>query len=194
LPTRTAIGNLSFVFPFSRGTRIGDLYVNFFPELPLKLDAGILGLLGVVVLLSGCSPTVNLATPEPVKVDVAVRLDVYQKTNPTKAKDEQSNLQIAANRRERAGEIQQLKNDRVIGEDRDGYLDILHPPADPKYLAYAKSIVDTENADRSFLYLANAQSKSEPLELAERDYAQLWRDRAFPGEWVQKEDGSWIQK
>jgi hypothetical protein len=62
---------------------------------------------------------VNLATPEPVKVDVNVRLDVYQKTAPTKAKEEQSSLEVAANRRLRSGEIQQLKNDRVIGEDRD---------------------------------------------------------------------------
>jgi hypothetical protein len=36
---------------------------------------------------------VNLATPEPVKVDVNVRLDVYQKTAPTKAKEEQSSRQ-----------------------------------------------------------------------------------------------------
>jgi|HubBroStandDraft_1064217.scaffolds.fasta_scaffold61765_2 uncharacterized protein YdbL (DUF1318 family) len=142
----------------------------------------------------GCAPTVKLATPQPIKVDVAVRLDVYQKTAPTKAKEEQSNLQIAANRRERSGEIQQLKNDRIIGEDRDGYLTIRNPPKDPKYLAYTQGVVNAENADRSFLYLANAQTKSEPLELVEQEYAQLWRDRAFPGEWVQKEDGTWIHK
>ncbi len=168
--------------------------MNFSPELSIKKNAGRAGLVLAVACLAGCAPTVNLATPEPVKVDVAVRLDVYQKTAPTKAKEEQSNLQVAANRRERSGEIQQLKNNRVVGEDRDGYLDLRNPPADPKYLAYAKGVVDAENADRSFLYLANAQSKSEPLELAERDYAQLWRDRAFPGEWVQKDDGTWIQK
>jgi uncharacterized protein YdbL (DUF1318 family) len=143
---------------------------------------------------TGCVPTVNLATPQPVKVDIGVRLDIYQKTPPTKANEEQSSLQIAADRRLRSGEIQQLKNDRVIGEDRDGYLDIKKAPTDPKYLAYAKSVVTTENADRSVLYLASAQSQSKPLELIEGEYAQLWRDRAFPGEWVQKEDGTWTQK
>ena len=168
--------------------------MNFSLEPPFKISAGHAGLVWAAACLVGCSPTVNLATPQPVKVDVAVRFDVYQKSSPTKAKEEQSNLQIAANRRERSGEIQQLKNNRIIGEDRDGYLDIRKPLSDPKYLAYAKGVIDAENADRSFLYLANAQSKSEPLELAERDYAQLWRDRAFPGEWVQKEDGTWIQK
>lgn len=144
--------------------------------------------------MAGCSPTVNLATPEPVKVDVAVKLDVYQKTSTTKVKEEQSNLQIAANRRMRVGEIQSLKNDGVIGEDRDGYLDMKKPPQDPKYLTYAQGIISAENSDRAALYLANAQTQSKPLELVERDYAQLWRDRAFPGEWVQKEDGTWTQK
>jgi len=144
--------------------------------------------------LGGCSPTINLATPNPIKVDIGVQLDVYQKTSPTKLKEEQSSLEIAANRRLRSGQIQQLKNDRVIGEDRDGYLDVVKPPADPKYLAYAKQVVAAENADRSYLYLANAQSQNKALELVERDYAALWSDRAFPGEWVQKEDGTWIQK
>jgi uncharacterized protein YdbL (DUF1318 family) len=123
-----------------------------------------------------------------------VRLDIYQKTPTAKASDEQSAITVAKNRRERQGEIQQLKNDRVIGESRDGYLDLYKPPTDPKYLAYAKKIVDDENADRSFLYLANAQSQSKPIEIIEGEYAQLWRNRAFPGEWIQKDDGSWTQK
>jgi len=145
--------------------------------------------------LSGCSPTINLATPNPIKVDVGVRLDVYQKTAPTKAKDEQSSIQIAANRRLRSGEIQSLKNQRIVGEDRDGYLDIHNPPKDdPKFLAYVQGVVDAENNDRSYLYLANAQSQNKPIEEVEKEYAQLWADRAFPGEWVQKENGSWIQK
>ena len=101
----------------------------------------------------------NLATPEPVKIDIGVRLDVYQKTPLTKAKDEQSSLSVAANRRLRSGEIQQLKNDAIIGDTRDGYLAILHPPKDPKYLAYATGIVTAENADRAYLYLANAQAQ-----------------------------------
>jgi uncharacterized protein YdbL (DUF1318 family) len=144
--------------------------------------------------LTGCAPTVNLATPEPIKVDIGVKLDVYQKAAPQKANDEQSSLKVALNRRERTGEIQQLKNDRVIGETYDGYLDLRRKPADAAYLAYAQDVVTKENADRSFLYLANAQAQNKPLEAIEAEYAQLWRDRAFPGEWVQKENGIWIQK
>ena len=151
-------------------------------------------MLGAACCLGGCSPTINLATPDPVKVDVAVRLDVYQKTAPTAAKAEQSSLEIAANRRLRSGQIQGLKNDGIVGEDRDGYLDVRKAPTDAKYMAYAQGIVGAENADRSFLYLANAQAQNKPLEMIEREYAQLWSDRAFPGEWVQKENGTWIQK
>jgi uncharacterized protein YdbL (DUF1318 family) len=168
-----------------------------FAQAPILFNGATLRTAAVAVLAAGlctgCLPTINLATPEPVKVDVGVRLDIYQKT-PIKPKSETSSLEIAANRRLRSGEIQQLKNDRVIGETRDGYLDLLHPPKDPKYLAYAKSVVDAENTDRTVLYLASAQSESKPLELIEEQYAKLWHDRAYPGEWVQKEDGTWTQK
>ena len=165
-------------------------YHSFFRMSALPLT----GLVLALGFFTGCAPTVNLATPEPIKVDVGVRLDVYQKTPPNKAKDEQSSLEIAAARRLRSGEIQQLKSAHVIGEDRDGYLAMREPPKDPKYLAYAEGVINAENTDRSYLYLANAQTKSEPMELVGADYAKLWRDRAFPGEWVQKEDGTWIQK
>ncbi len=152
------------------------------------------GLVLGVCCLAGCAPTINLATPEPVKVDVSVRLDVYQKTAPTKAKEEQSSIEVAAGRRLRSGEVQSLKNAGIVGEDRDGYLEIRQKPTDPKYLSYAEGIVSAENADRAYLYLTNAQSQNKPMELVETDYAKLWRDRAFPGEWVQKEDGTWIRK
>src|SRR5260221_7051536 len=133
------------------------LSVNFlFSHHPFRTS--ILPLAGLVLgvgCLGGCSPTINLATPDPVKVDVGVRLDVYQKTAPTKAKEEQSSLEIAANRRLRSGEIQQLKNDRVVGEDRDGYLVVRQSPPDPKYLTYAQGVAASENADPTYLYLAN---------------------------------------
>ena len=180
-----------FTHPHRRGLSVNfPLSHPYFRTSNLPLAGFVLA----AACLGGCSPTINLATPEPVKVDVAVRLDVYQKTAPTKAKDEQSSIEIAANRRLRTGQIQQLKNDRVVGEDRDGYLDIRVPPTDPKYLAYTQGIVTAENADRTYLYLANAQTQNKPLELVERDYAQLWRDRAFPGELIQKDDGTWTKK
>jgi uncharacterized protein YdbL (DUF1318 family) len=169
-----------------------NFFSNHFHFRPARWPAA--GLLIGAGCLTGCAPTINLATPKPVTVDIGVRLDIYQKTPPTKAKDEQSAISVAKDRRLRSGEIQQLKNDRVVGEDRDGYLALRTTPADPKYLAYAKGIISDENADRSFLYLSNAQAQSKPLEEIESQYAQLWHSRAFPGEWIQKDDGTWTQK
>jgi uncharacterized protein YdbL (DUF1318 family) len=161
--------------------------VNFIPSYHSFRTGPLLSIsLLAACFLAACTPTVNLATPDPVKVDIAVRLDVYQKTAPTKVKDEQSSLE--------SGDIQQLKNNGIVGEDRDGYLDLRKPPSDPKYLQYAQGIISAENADRAYLYLSNAQAQNKPLEMVESDYAQLWNDRAFPGEWIQKENGSWIQK
>ena len=152
----------------------------------------------LVFALTGCAPTINLATPEPVKVDVAIRLDVYQKTNPGEAKQELSSIEIVKNRRLREGEVQGLKNNGIVGEDRDGYLslrvDLKDPKYDAKYVTYVEGIIAAENADRAYIYLANAQSQNKPLEMIETEYARLWRERAFPGEWVQKENGSWTQK
>ena len=169
-----------------------NLIQRYFPSWPS--EALLTCFLASAFILSGCAPTVNLATPDPIKVDVNVRLDVYQKTPVTKAKDEQSSLEVAANRRLRSGEIQVLKNNGVVGEDRDGYLAMRKEPTDPKFLKYAQDILSAENADRAFLYLSNAQAQNKPLEMVEKDYAQLWDDRAFPGEWIQKENGQWTQK
>src|SRR5271156_6755801 len=68
-----------------------------------SIRAAAAALLGAA-LCPSCLPTINLATPEPVKVDVGVRLDIYQKT-PTKPKSETSSLEIAKDRRLRSGEI-----------------------------------------------------------------------------------------
>jgi hypothetical protein len=76
--------------------RVGFLNVNLSPShlcIPYAVSAA--GFMGAT-LLTGCSPTISLATPEPLKADIAVRLDVYQKTAPTKAKDEQSSIETAS--------------------------------------------------------------------------------------------------
>ncbi len=169
-----------------------NLFSNHFHFRPVRWPAASV-LIGAGCL-AGCAPTINLATPKPVTLDIGVRLDIYQKTPPTKANSEQSAITVAKDRRLRSGEIQQLKNDHVIGEDRDGLLAMRNPPKDPKYLAYANGVINDENGDRSFLYLANAQTQSKPLESIESEYAQLWRSRAFAGEWIQRDDGTWIQK
>lgn len=148
----------------------------------------------VALLLAGCSPTIKIATPDPVKIDVNMKVDVYTKSDPKKQKADDDQMQAAIDRRNQMAEVQTLKNDRVIGETRDGYLSIRKLPEDPKYAEFAKKIVSEENDDRAVIYLASAQRDGKPMEMVQRDYAQLWRDRSYPGEWIQKDDGTWIQK
>jgi len=148
----------------------------------------------MLLSLGGCAPTIKIATPDPVKLDVNMRVDVYSKQDPKKQQQDTTQSQVATERRARMAEVQSLKNDRVVGENREGYLEIHTLPADAKYAAYAKTTVSAENNDRAIIYTANAQTESKPVELVQREYAQLWRDRAFPGEWMQKDDGTWTQK
>lgn len=152
------------------------------------------GLLLATLLAAGCSPTIKVSTPDPVKIDVNMRVDVYSKSDPKKQKDEATQMQAAIARRARMAEVQSLKNDRVIGEDREGYLDVRKVPDDKKYAEYQQKIVSSENNDRAVIYLATAQKDGTPMEMVQRDYAKLWRERSFPGEWIQKDDGTWIQK
>lgn len=151
-------------------------------------------LLGTAAWLAGCSPTIKVATPDPVKIDVNMKVDVYTKSDPKKQKDEANQMQAAIARRSRMAEVQSLKNDRLIGESREGYLDIRKVPDDAKYAAYEQKIVSGENNDRAVIYLATAEREGKPMEMVQRDYAKLWRERSFPGEWIQKDDGNWIQK
>ncbi|WP_236027786.1 YdbL family protein [Candidatus Methylacidithermus pantelleriae] len=155
-----------------------------------SLKWGILQGVPLLVLSWGCSPTVKVVTPEPVRIHI--RMDVEVKTPKLVAPKPVET--VAERRRMRMGEVQQLKNARVIGENRDGFLSIVQPPKDPAYAAYAKKIVEEENRDRLELYLANAKTQSRALEVIQEEYAQRWRERAFPGEWIQLPDGTWKQK
>jgi uncharacterized protein YdbL (DUF1318 family) len=147
------------------------------------------------LVLAGCAPTVNVATPEPVKIDVNMKVDVNYKEDPNKAKvDPLAQESLAQARRNRTGEVQTLKNDRVIGEARTGYLEIRNLPKEATYQAWAKSVVEAENADRAKLYAKNADQQAKPVELIQREYAQQWRDIAYPGELIQKDSGEWLGK
>jgi uncharacterized protein YdbL (DUF1318 family) len=141
----------------------------------------------------GCTPSVKVLTPDPLKVDMNVRLDIYQQEAP-KSKSEESSIEVAASRRQRLEQILKLKSSGVAGETRDGFLEMREPPKDPVELDKDKKLIEAENTDRSVIYLTNAQTEIKPLEVIEQNYATLWRDRALPGEWVQGNDGQWKKK
>lgn len=141
-------------------------------------------------LLAACNPTVRVATPEPLKVDVDMRVDIYQHATgdaPASGPD----AEAQDRRRARMAEIQNLKNTRIVGENRHGLLSIVQAPPG-EYGDYARRTVEAENADRLALMKQLAAERRVPMVDIETEQANLWRERAFPGEWTEVQvDGTW---
>lgn len=160
-----------------------------------------LTLLAAFSMLGGCSaPTVNLATSEPIKVDINMRLDVYQYSAPATKKPAQPTLAAQtpeSRRRNRMADIQQFKNERLVGEGHEGLLVIRTKP-EGEYGDYVRVTVEEENADRMALMKSLAESQKTSLPEIQAKQAELWRNRSFKGEWIEapEPDGSWkwVQK
>lgn len=165
----------------------------------------------VALFLGGCSlPPVKIATPEPVKVDIKMRVDVYQYAtsgSATKGKKESTqNPQEGNNtlfsetdavRSNRQAEIQYFKNGQYVGESHDGLLTILKEPSGDLKDRLRKT-VEAENADRSAKMQAIARKEKIPLSEVQNQQGETNRIRAFKGEWIEKPrpDGTfmWVQK
>jgi hypothetical protein len=154
----------------------------------------------ICLALAACkAPTVHLATPEPVKVDIAMRIDVYQhgKEEDKKSTAAPKSADAAKERTNRLAEIQALKNSRIVGEAANALLSIrVDTPGD--YGDYVRKTVEAENADRMAVMKSEAARDKIPLPRIQKTQADLARKMAFKGEWieVEKDDGSleWQQK
>lgn len=152
------------------------------------------------LLLASCAaPTVNLSTPEPVKVEIDMRIDVYQHSGekPAKPGTAKPEADPATAHRNRQAEVQALKNSRVVGEGADGLLSLrVDPPGD--YGDWARATVSAENADRMALMKADAARLKAPLTDIQKKQAAMAQKMAFKDEWieVEKDNGlrEWIQK
>jgi uncharacterized protein len=153
--------------------------------------------------LAGCKGIgVNLNTTQPIKVDINVKLDVYQHPDAALQKkvaaasaDMPADVQLR--RKNRMGEVQLLKNSRMVGENHLGLLELREtPPAE--FGEYAKRTVDGENSDRTSLMQEIAKKGNLTIADVQKQQADLAFKRAFNGEWVEsaQPDGSykWVQK
>jgi uncharacterized protein YdbL (DUF1318 family) len=79
-----------------------------------------------------------------------------------------------------------------VGENRHGLLSLVQAPPG-EYGDYVRRTVEAENADRLALAKQLAAERRVPLAQIESEQGALWRERAFPGEWVeiQGSDGTW---
>ncbi len=133
-----------------------------------------------------------------------MKLDVYQhgqgvaEKKPAPAVATPDTPEEAQNRRRaRLGEIQPLKNSRLVGENHLGLLAIRND-APGEYGAYARGLVADENKDRALLMQQMALTQKISLADVQKQQAALAEHSAFNGEWVEtlKPDGAyvWTQK
>lgn len=157
-------------------------------------------LVTLLLAAAGCQgPTVSLSTPEPIVVDINMRVDVYERGGgPAATPAPGSNVPAAdARRRSRMGDIQTFKNSRLVGEGRDGLLSVLNRPAG-SYGNYVDKTVGEENADRIVVMRQLAvERKMSPADV-QAQQGELWRNRSFSGEWIEvPQDNNtwrWVQK
>lgn len=159
--------------------------------------------MGAAAALAACSPfDVNVATADPIKVDLNMEVHVYQHGK-DKEDGETKNAQATyddamTRRRNRMEEVQELKNNRLVGETHEGLLSIRNLPA-AEYGKYVKETVESENRDRDFLMQYEADEKDEPVTSVRRMKWRHWQRKSFPGEWIEVEGDQpdtyrWTQK
>jgi uncharacterized protein YdbL (DUF1318 family) len=151
-----------------------------------------------LIILTGCSPQIRVSMPDPVQIDVNMKVELEQKiTRPVGSSAEDTGTPVAQSRRNRMGEIANLKNNRIVGEDKNGYLSVRAnplPPAWESHADYVNSVVAAENADRQTLYTMEAVKRGRSITDIEAEFAARFREQAFTGEWIQMPDGQWMQK
>ncbi len=143
----------------------------------------------LLLLVQGCAgPQVRLATPEPIEVDITMRVDIYQHGGAAGVVDKSSRKEedtaVSQRRRARMGEIQAFKNARLVGENRDGLLTLRKDPGGT-YGQHVQTTVAAENADRLATMKALAAERGQTLATVQAQQGELWRNRSFHGEWIE---------
>jgi uncharacterized protein YdbL (DUF1318 family) len=160
-----------------------------------------------LLALSACTngPTINIGTKQPLKVDplkvdLNMRVDVYQRSDPAVQKRSAATApaeteDVHMRLRNRMGEVQALKNNRIVGESRQGQLEIRNRPPG-EFGEYVQRLVDAENKDRAVMMQDIAKTKNLALEEVQHQQAELARNKAFNGEWIEvpQSDGTFVWK
>lgn len=90
--------------------------------------------------------------------------------------------------KERLPVIAELKKQGIVGEDNQGYL---------AFVGNEKShetLIAQENQDRKTIYAHIAAQQNTSISVVEKNRALQLAERAAPGTYIQKPDGSWVKK
>lgn len=143
---------------------------------------------GFAMLGTSCRtlPQVPITTPKPLEVNLNMRLDIYQYRGdePLDKEATKSAAEATQRMRNRMAEIQELKNNQLVGEDHRGLLQIREVPAG-EWGPRMKESVNAENEDRMLLMRQKAKEANRPLHEIQDDQWQLRTTQANQGEWVE---------
>lgn len=92
------------------------------------------------------------------------------------------------NRKNRYSDLQSAKASGLVGENNQGLVSSLKGPT---------PLVSAENADRSVIYQAIVEQNGfgpGGLAQVQKAFADVQRDKARPGDFVQSSSGEWRQK
>lgn len=141
-----------------------------------------------LAVLASCKqlPEIPITTPEPLEVNLNMRLDIYQYRGdePADKEAEKTVAEAMTRQRNRMEEIQKLKNNRFVGEDHRGLLALREVPAGD-WGDYVKRTVNNENDDRSLLMRNQAKEQNKALHEIQEMQWKLRMDRSFKGEWIE---------
>ena len=124
---------------------------------------------------------------------------LYAETISSEVKTTSSVIDEAKARRiERLSDIQGYKDKKILGENKDGLLDIRSTEGlDGKQAALLQKIVKEENSDRMTIYREIVQinsMSSAQVKNVQAAAAKANRKLAKDGEWIQNDDGTWEAK
>jgi len=171
------------------------------------------------IIAIGCAK-VNLQTSQPIKVDINMRVDVYQHVAADVASvqdqiygstEKQMNAiffmenayaqgqspEVAAaieRRKDRKSVIDEYLSRGYIGENRNALLEVIAKsiPADLK--GNVQSAISQENSDRKIIYAAIAEKNGAELSETAKIFFDDDYKRASAGYWFQDSNGGWNQK
>ena len=90
--------------------------------------------------------------------------------------------------KERLPVIAELKKQGIVGEDNQGYLAFVGKEKNHE------SLIAQENQDRKTIYAHIAAQQNTSISVVEKNRALQLAERAAPGTYIQKPDGSWVKK
>jgi uncharacterized protein YdbL (DUF1318 family) len=112
----------------------------------------------------------------------------------------QTVLEAVKNQKFRQDEIVQLKRDKIIGENNEGFLEIVNPEKldNPEEQARTEQLVEGENADRRIIYERSLAVMDIPGEWSRSKIDSLFaaekRNQTESGTLVQNSQSEWIEK